>query len=189
MKRLYCIIGPSGSGKSTYVHDAVKNMGYGEIISTTTRLPRQNERDGIDYHFVSEDVFFSLNMVQRDEYAHHYYGTAQKDIDNAFKNSSYAFMVVTYEGAIDFKKIFKERELDIEVITIFIYTPLDILKERMIKRGDDYEKIMQRINNIENRKEYDNKEKTDYVFEVDTSLSIDESCFQFRQFIESLNQK
>ena len=38
-KKLLAVIGPSGSGKSTYVAYAKKELGYGEIISTTTRLP------------------------------------------------------------------------------------------------------------------------------------------------------
>lgn len=183
MKKLYCVIGPSGSGKSTYVRYAIKKQNYGEIISTTTRSPRLGEVDGIDYHFVCRDKFETLEMIQRDEYAGNCYGTAQRDVDNAFKNSDYAFMVVTYEGAVDFKRIFKEKNLNIEVVTIFIFTPIEVLKERMINRGDDIEKVNQRIVNIQERREYDNKDKTDYIFEPDLNFSLEEACNQFLDFM------
>ena len=99
------IVGPSGSGKSTYVNYVVEKLKYGEIVSTTTRAPRIGEVDGVDYHFVSREEFNSLDMIQRDEYAGNCYGTAQRDLDAAFKDCEYAFMVVTYEGAVDFKRI------------------------------------------------------------------------------------
>ena len=111
-------------------------------------------------------------MIQRDEYAGNCYGTALKDIEAAYKESDIAFMVVTYEGAVDFKRIFKERNMDIEVISIFVYTPIEVLEERMIKRGDDLEKVKERIDNIQKRKEYDNMNKTDYIFEPDIHMSI-----------------
>ena len=186
MKKLLCVIGPSGSGKSTYVNYVREKKGYGEIIATTTRLPRVGEVDGKDYHFVSDDEFLSIEMIQKDEYAGHYYGTAQKDLDDAFKKSDCAFMVVTYEGAMDFQQLFHRKHLDIQVITLFVYTPIDILKQRMIHRGDDIEKINERIVNIEKRKEYENMNKTDYVFHVNTSLSLEECCQEFLQLVESI---
>lgn len=186
MKKLLCVIGPSGSGKSTYVNYAREKLGYGEIVSTTTRFPRVGEIDGVDYHFVSREEFDSLDMIQRDEYAGNCYGTAQRDLDAAYANGDYAFMVVTYEGAVDFKRIFKEKNLDIEVVTIFIYTPIEVLEERMIKRGDDLDKIKQRIDNIQSRGEYNNKDKTDYVFEPDLHSTLKESCERFIVFLNRL---
>lgn len=186
MKKLLCVIGPSGSGKSTYVNYAIEQLGYGEIVSTTTRSPRTGEINGKDYHFVSKEDFDKLEMIQRDEYAGNCYGTAQKDLDEAFRNSNYAFMVVTYEGAIDFKRIFKEKNLDIEVVTIFVYTPIEVLKERMINRGDDLEKIKERIDNIQKRGEYDNKDKTDLVFEANIQASLEDVCNDFLGFIKNI---
>jgi len=185
-KKLYCIIGPSGSGKSTYVNYVREQIGYGEIVSTTTRTPRKGEVDGKDYHFVSREQFKNLEMIQVDEYAGNMYGTAQKDLDEAFSNSSYAFMVVTYEGALMFQSLFKKLHLNIDVITIFVYTPIEELEKRMLNRGDDIHKIRERIANIKNRKEYENKEKTDYVFKVNKNLSQKETCQAFLEFIKSI---
>lgn len=187
-KKLFCVIGPSGSGKSTYVKYAIKKLGYGEIISTTSRTPREGEIDGKDYHFVSREQFESLEMIQRDEYAGNYYGTARKDLNHAFKDGPYAFMVITYESSQFFKQLFKDMNLGIEVITIFINTPIEELEKRMINRGDDLDKIKERIANIRNRKEYENKDKVDYVFDVDTEGTIDEVCNQFVVFLDEINK-
>jgi Guanylate kinase len=189
VKKLLCVIGPSGSGKSTYVHYVKEKMHFGEIISTTTRVPRKGEIDGVDYHFVSHQEFLEMDMIQRDEYANQFYGTAQKDLDNAYQNNDFAFMVVTYEGAQMFKKLFVERNFDIEVVTVFIYTPIEELRQRMIHRGDDIEKVNERIDNIQKRKEYENKEKTDYVFYVDINHSLEESCENFQSFIMDIIER
>lgn len=188
-KTLFCVIGPSGSGKSTYVKYAIEKLGYGEIISTTSRTPRSGEIDGKDYHFVSKEQFESLEMIQRDEYAGNYYGTAKRDLDFAFENSNYAFMVITYESSQYFKNMFKEKNMGIDVVSIFIHTPIEELEKRMILRGDDPVKIKERIENIVNRKEYENKDKVDFIFDVNTSSSIEEVFNDFINFIKQIKDK
>ena len=163
-------------------------MSYGEIISTTTRIPRVNEVDGKDYHFVTREEFEHIKMIEIDEYSGHLYGTAKKDLDNAYAQSDYAFMVITYKGAQSFKKLFKELDLDIEVVTIFVYTPIEELEKRMIKRGDDMDKIKERIDNIKNRNEYGNMDKVDYVFDTDIHQSIEEVSQEFVKLIKSIEK-
>tara|TARA_B100000886_G_scaffold324893_1_gene269960 strand:+ start:4337 stop:4555 length:219 start_codon:yes stop_codon:yes gene_type:complete len=51
---------PSGAGKTTLVKKISKNKNYSVSISHTTRLPRQNEKDGKDYHFTSKKIFKKL---------------------------------------------------------------------------------------------------------------------------------
>ena len=60
MKRVIAIVGKAGSGKNTIVDQVVKTYPdkFNKIISCTTRPPRENEKDGVDYHFVSKDYFF-----------------------------------------------------------------------------------------------------------------------------------
>ena len=186
-KKLFGIVGPSGSGKSTYVAYAREKTRFGEIVSTTTRLPRKGEIDGKDYHFVTQEEFKNIEMIEIDEYAGNFYGTAQKDLDYAYLQSDCAFMVVTYEGAQIFKKLFKEKNLDIDVITIFVHTPIEELEKRMINRGDDKKRIKERIENIKQRKEYDNLHKTDYVFETSSDLALEETCQQFTNFIYKIS--
>lgn len=187
-KKLFCIIGPSGSGKSTYVHYARQVLGYGEIISTTTRPPRVNEIDGKDYHFVTREEFQKIPMIEVDEYSGNLYGTAQKDLDHAYAHSSFAFMVITYEGALSFRQLFQELHLDIDVITIFVHTPIEELRKRMLLRGDRLEDVTKRIENIKERNEYENMNKVNYVFEVDVHLSMQEVCQQFVELLKSIEK-
>ena len=49
--------GPSGSGKGTLTELLMKKMGYKKFITCTTRKPRENERDGFDYYFISREKF------------------------------------------------------------------------------------------------------------------------------------
>lgn len=188
-RKLFGIVGPSGSGKSTYVAYARKKTGYGEIISTTTRDLRTGEVDGKDYHFVSREEFSHIDMIEVDEYSGNLYGTAQKDLDNAYLTSDCAFMVITYEGAQSFKTLFQEKGWDIEVLTIFVDTPIEELEKRMIHRGDDAQKIKERLDNIKKRNEYENQTKTDYVFHVDVTLSLEEACEQFTKLIQTISGK
>src|SRR5271154_3702522 len=77
---VYIISAPSGSGKSTLVHRLLAN--HDDLIfsiSHTTRAPRGQEIDGVDYHFVSRVAF--EEMIRADEFLEHaevfgnYYGT------------------------------------------------------------------------------------------------------------------
>ncbi len=63
---LFILSAPSGAGKTTLVHRAMELVAGVEFsISHTTRLPRENERTGVDYHFVERDAFASMVAENR----------------------------------------------------------------------------------------------------------------------------
>ena len=79
--QIYVISGPSGAGKSTIIKETRENIqGIGYSVSHTSRSPRKNETDGVDYHFVEKGAF--EKMIQEDafvEWANVYtdlYGTS-----------------------------------------------------------------------------------------------------------------
>src|SRR6059058_371734 len=85
---LYIISAPSGSGKSTLVNEVrrtVLNLEFS--VSYTTRAPRGSEKDGMEYHFVTREVF--EKMIAEDQFLEfaevfgNYYGTARRFLEEA----------------------------------------------------------------------------------------------------------
>lgn len=146
--KLLVFSAPSGSGKTTIVRDVLKkNPDYVFSISVTTRKKRNNEIDGKDYFFVSEEDF--ENRIKNDEFVEwekfydYYYGTLKSQIElNISKNLCTVFEV-DVKGALSIKKHYPESVL------IFIAPPsIDVLKERLAGRKtetlEDYKKRIER---------------------------------------------
>ena len=72
-------------------------------------------------------------------------------------------------------------------LELFLMMIIEELEKRMINRGDDKKRIKERIENIKQRKEYDNLHKTDYVFETSSDLTLEETCQQFTNFIYKIS--
>ena len=77
------IVGESASGKSTLAKKYEDWLDFKRIVTYTTREPRQNEQDGIDYHFITDKLFDKLNndgfFAETAEYNGWKYGSAKKD--------------------------------------------------------------------------------------------------------------
>ena len=58
--RLIALIGKSGSGKDTILKEVLKNENFHSVVGVTTRPPRENEQEGIDYYFIDTDTFTKL---------------------------------------------------------------------------------------------------------------------------------
>ena len=196
IKTIFCLIGPSASGKTTLIQDNKDSLNFGEIISTTTRTPRKNEVDGKDYNFVSKEDFNKLEMLEKDEYASDYYGTSLNAIIDSLKDKNGTMTAITYEGYQNIKKYFIENRIEnIKVISVFIDASKDILKERMISRGDSPKNIEKRLKNIETRHEFDNMFKTDFIFlPTDSRYKTNENfcnlinyCEYGQQFFENID--
>jgi len=84
--RLFVVSGPSGAGKGTLLAGVREQRpDLGLTVSATTREPRPGERDGVDYHFLSEDEF-ECRVAAGDflEWANvhgHCYGTLRSEVD------------------------------------------------------------------------------------------------------------
>ena len=84
---LVVLSGPSGSGKDTVLAELFKlKIGLVQSVSMTTRAPRNNEKNGVDYLFVDEEYFLSAitngRMLEYAKYGVNYYGTPKAPVDN-----------------------------------------------------------------------------------------------------------
>ncbi|WP_201352446.1 guanylate kinase [Hydrogenimonas urashimensis] len=143
------ISGPSGAGKSSLIKAAGDKIGdYYFSISTTTRAPREGERDGIDYFFVDKETFEAdIRAGEFLEYAQvhgNYYGTSLKPVREALEAGKLVIFDIDVQG----HAIARERMGDL-ITSVFVTTPtLEELKRRLKHRGTDNETIIQ--NRIEN---------------------------------------
>ena len=97
---IYIITGPSGVGKNTIINELSNHLEFYFSISHTTRPRRDNEIDGKDYYFITEDEFENLiksdQMIEYEQYGEFYYGTSKKELSN---DSSIIILDLEVNGA------------------------------------------------------------------------------------------
>ncbi len=152
---------PSGAGKTTLSKKIQQSDNSFEIsVSHTTREPRANEIDGLDYHFVSKEKFKSL-LKENAFYEHaeifgNYYGTSKSSIDEITKKKHNVLFDIDWQGS---EQLSKFNELNL--VKVFILPPSkEELEKRLVSRNqDDKEAIKRRMlaysKDIVHQKDYD----------------------------------
>tara|TARA_Y100001958_G_C21231083_1_gene556833 strand:- start:1757 stop:2353 length:597 start_codon:yes stop_codon:yes gene_type:complete len=150
---------PSGVGKTTLTKKIQqKYQSFKISVSHTTRSPRSNEVDGVDYFFVSHSKF--ENLIKKNEFYEHakifgnYYGTLKSNVDEMILKNDIIFDI-DWQGT---KQLSKYKNL--KLIKIYLITNKDELKKRLVKRNQNTsEEIEKRFNsfdeNIKHWKDYD----------------------------------
>jgi guanylate kinase len=112
--KVLIISGPTGSGKNSILEGVLERChNCARLVTATTRLPRGGEVDGVDYHFISKDVFLqAIKDGEIPEYWHaqdtdRYYGTYLPDLRNKAKAGNIIVAQVQAEGIKYFKKHYK----------------------------------------------------------------------------------
>jgi len=145
---VFIISAPSGTGKTTLVREVIQQLpGLQFSVSYTTRLPRSNEKEGGDYHFVSHSVF--QKMVERNEFLEwaevlgNRYGTPRSDLKKLELEGFDLILDIDTQGA---KKVMKEIA---QPVLIYLLPPsLKVLRERLMDRGvDSLEMVKFRLSN------------------------------------------
>ncbi len=175
---------PSGVGKTTLTKKIQqKYQSFKISVSHTTRQPRSNEVDGVDYFFVSKDKF--KDLIKKDkfyEYAkifENYYGTLKESVNKTILKNDILFDI-DWQGT---KQLSKFNNLNL--IKIYLITDKKELKQRLIKRNQNSE------GEIEKRfKAYDDDithwSDYDYVI-INKNLEV---CFrQIEEIINSYKKK
>ena len=144
MEKVIIFSAPSGSGKTTIVHKLLKMYPQFEFsISATSRAPRGQEVDGVDYYFLTEEEF--LRRIEADAfveweavYAGTHYGTLRSEIDRIWAKGNIIIFDVDVMGGINLKKIFGEK-----ACSIFIMPPsVEELERRLVGRGTDAPEVI-----------------------------------------------
>ena len=174
---------PSGVGKTTITKKLQqKYQNFKISISHTTRPPRSNELDGIDYFFVSKNQFEKLIKQKAFyEYARifeNYYGTLKKNVDQIFQKSDVLFDI-DWQGT---KQLSAFKNL--KLIKIYLITDSKAeLKRRLLKRDQNTKKeVEKRINSFDEDIKHWND--YDYVL-INKNL---ENCFKQIEKIISINK-
>ncbi|KRK49279.1 guanylate kinase [Secundilactobacillus kimchicus JCM 15530] len=158
---LIVLSGPSGVGKGT-VRKALFDAGDTDFqysISMTTRKPRDGERDGVDYFFVSKEQFEANirdgEMLEYAKYVDNYYGTPLKYVNETLDSGKDVFLEIEVNGAM------QVRANCPDAVFVFL-TPPDLmeLKHRLINRGTEEievinARIKQAVSEIKMMRNYD----------------------------------
>ncbi len=131
---LFIISAPSGTGKTSLVMALLKRLSHVKLsVSYTTRAIRPGEKDGIDYHFVSDDQF--RDMLNKNEFLEHaevfkrHYGTAKHTVETALSDGFDVILEIDWQGAKQIRKMFPK------TASIFIFPPsIEALRARILER-------------------------------------------------------
>ena len=174
---------PSGVGKTTLTKKIQQKFPNFKIsVSHTTRPPRSNEIDGIDYHFISKEKFEELISNKKFyEYAKifdNYYGTLKNTVDMMLKQNDIIFDI-DWQGTQQLTN-FK----NLKFIKIFLTIDKDELHERLTKRNQNSkEEIVKRFNSFDEDMIHWND--YDYVL-INKNLEI---CFKQIEAIIKIHKK
>ncbi len=151
MARVFVITGPSGVGKGTLIRGLMERLPALELsVSATTRPPRPGERDGVDYHFLTPDVFERRvadgDFVEHADYAGRRYGTLRSELEARVGAGVPVVLEIEVQGARQVRAAMPE------AVQVFIAPPsLDALRTRLIGRGtDDAHEVERRLLVAEN---------------------------------------
>ena len=165
---------PSGAGKTTISKKLQqKYQNFKISVSHTTRTPRPNEVDGVDYFFVSHEHF--KNLIKKNEFYEHaeifgnYYGTSKKSVLDLVKKNNDILFDIDWQGT---KQLSKFEELNL--LKIFILPPSkEELKKRLIQRNQDKPgTVSERLESYE--RDSDHQKDYDFVV-INDNL---EDCFK-----------
>jgi guanylate kinase len=134
---VFVITGPSGVGKGTLIRGLLKRVPGLELsVSATTRKPRPGERDGVEYHFLSDAEFDDRlargDFLEHATYSGNRYGTLRSELEKRLAAGVPVVLEIEVQGAR------QVREAIPDAVAVFIAPPSpEALRTRLVGRGTD----------------------------------------------------
>jgi guanylate kinase len=182
---LVVISGFSGSGKGTLMKELLARFdNYSLSISLTTRKPREGEREGKDYFFVTKEEFEKRirddSLIEYAAYVGNYYGTPKDYVLSQMEKGKDVILEIEIQGALKIKQKFPE------TILIFVTPPdSETLKKRLLKRGtEDDDQIRKRLHRAAEESRW--MDAYDYLIVND---DLDTAVTELHSLIDSQHRK
>ncbi len=166
---LFVISGPSGVGKGSVIKRLVSLSNVAVSISATTRKPRDSEKDGVDYYFISKEEFMlhinDGDMVEYNEYCGNFYGTIRSKLEKLLLENEVVLLEIDVNGV---EMIAKE----LDCVKLFLLPPsFEELKNRLMNRNTETQsslekRLKQAYFEIEKACNYDYIIENDFIDEV-----------------------
>lgn len=159
--RLIVFSAPSGCGKGTMLEEILKDQRFALSVSATTRAPREGEKDGVNYHFLTREDFEQRiadgKFIEHAEYCQNLYGTLVSEVDGRLEQGLNVILEIEPQGAM------KIREKRPDAVFIFVVPPsIGELRRRLKKRGTETDEVIEeRVSKA--AWEISQAEKYDYV--------------------------
>jgi guanylate kinase/nicotinate (nicotinamide) nucleotide adenylyltransferase len=142
--KLIILSAPSGSGKSTIIrHILAQSMPVEFSVSATSRTPRGNEQEGVEYYFLQPEEFRERiqqgHFIEYEEvYSDCFYGTLKSEVEDKLEQGKNVILDVDVAGGLNIKKQYGDNAL-----LIFIQPPsIEELQARLEKRGTDSAEVI-----------------------------------------------
>ena len=142
--KVFIFSAPSGAGKSTVVNHLLEIHPEFEFsVSATSRAPRGQEQDGVEYYFIDADRFRELiaedAFIEYEEvYEDRFYGTLKSEVDRIWAKGHVIIFDVDVKGGVSLKRYFGDAARSVLIVP----PSLEVLEKRLRGRGTDSEEAI-----------------------------------------------
>jgi guanylate kinase len=178
---LYTVSAPSGAGKTSLAKALVESTADIQVsISHTTRPMRPGERDGVNYHFVTQEVFAAMlevaEFLEHAQVFNNFYGTSKEWVESTLQAGVDVILEIDWQGAAQVRRQIPD------AVSVFILPPSrETLYSRLTGRGQDSEDVIA-ARMAEAKNELSHYVESDYLI---VNQDFDKALMEFKAIIQA----